>query len=50
MHTFKGFARSYNVKILNCFNPELQLNDTESATKYKLKKLLTELRGFKFVN
>ena len=26
---FKGYA-SYNVEILNSYNPELQLNDTES--------------------
>ena len=30
-HAFKGYASSYNVKILNSFNPELQLKDTESA-------------------
>ena len=24
-HVFKGYASSYNVKILNSFNPELQL-------------------------
>ena len=34
--------------ILNSFNPELQL-DTESAIKSKLIKLLTQLKGFKFV-
>ena len=48
-HAFKGYASSYNVEILNSFNPELQLKDTESAIKNKLKELLTELRGFKFV-
>ena len=36
------------VEILNSFNPELQHKDIESAIKNKLKKLLTELRGFKF--
>ena len=44
-HTFKGYANIYNVEILNSFNPELQLKDTESAIKSKL----TELRGFRFV-
>ena len=34
---------------LNSFNPELQLKDTESTIKNKLKKELTELRGFKFM-
>ena len=24
-HAFKGFASTYNVEILNSFNPELQL-------------------------
>ena len=39
----------YNVEILNCFNPELQLKDTESAIKSKFIELLTKLQGFKFV-
>ena len=46
---FKCFATSYNVEVLNSFNPDLQLKDTESAIKNKLKKLLSELKGFKFV-
>ena len=33
----------------NSFNPELQLKDTESTIKNKLKKKLTELRGSKFM-
>ena len=41
-HAFKGYASSYNVEILNSFNPELQL-------KNKLIELLTQLAGFKFV-
>ena len=48
-HAFKGFASTYNVEILNSFNPELQLKDTESPIKNKLKKLFSELGGFKFV-
>ena len=48
-HAFKGFASTYNAEILNSFNPELQLKDTESAIENKLKKILSELRGFKFV-
>ena len=48
-HTFKGYASSYNVEILNSFNLELQLKDTESAIKSKLIELLTQLKGFKFV-
>ena len=46
---FKDYANSYNVEILNSFNPELQLNDTEFAIKTKLIELLTGLRGFKFM-
>ena len=47
--TVKGFASTYNVEILNSFNPELQLKDTESVSKSKLKELLTQLKGFKFL-
>ena len=46
---YKGYASNYNVDILNSFNPELQLQNTESAIKNKLKDLLYEVRGFKFV-
>ena len=41
-HAFKGFTNSYNVEILNSFNPELQLKDTESAIEIKLIDLLTQ--------
>ena len=34
---------------LNSFNSELQLKDTQSTIKNKLKKNLTELRGSKFM-
>ena len=34
---------------MNSFKPELQLKDTESATKNKLIDLLSELKGFEFV-
>ena len=37
------------LKILNSFNPELQLKDTKFAIKRKLIELLTQLKGFKFV-
>ena len=46
---FKGYTSSYNVEILNSFNPELQLKYTLSAIKNKLIDLLTQLKGFKFV-
>ena len=34
---------------MNSVNPELQFNDTESATINKLLELLSELKDFKFV-
>ena len=37
-HAFRDFASTYNIEILNSFNPELQLKDTESAIKNILKK------------
>ena len=43
---FKGYASTYNAEMLNSFNPELQL---KSPTKNNLKKLVSELRGFKFM-
>ena len=48
-HTFKNYAGTYNVEILNSVNPELQLEDTESAIKSKVIELLTQLKNFKFV-
>ena len=48
-HAFKGFGSSYNVEILNSFNPELQLKDTESSIKSKLIEVLTKLKGSKLV-
>ena len=37
------------IKVMQTFNPELQLKSTESAIKNKLKNLLTELRGLKYL-
>ena len=48
-HAFKGHESTYNVGILNSFNPELQLKDSQSAIEIKLIELLTQLRGVKFV-
>ena len=45
----QGYVSTYNVEIINSFNPELQIKDTESAVSNKLKDLLTELKGFKFM-
>ena len=48
-HASKGYASAYNVDILNSFNPELQLKDTEYVIEIKLIELLTRLKGFEFV-
>ena len=48
-HAYKGYASSYNVQILNYFNPELQLKDTETTIKNKLRDLFSKLKYFKFV-
>ena len=37
----------YNIEILNIFDPELQLNNTESAIKNKLKELSSKFKKFK---
>ena len=54
-NTFKGFARSYNIRILDSKDPTIQLNNTcnsilndTSYAKDKLKNLLEKMRGFKF--
>ena len=48
-HAFKGHESTYNVRILNSFNPELQLKDSQSAIEIKLIELLTQLRGVNLV-
>ena len=48
-HVYKGYASTYHFRILKYFNPELQLNNAESASKNILIDLLSQLRGFKFV-
>ena len=48
-HTYRGYASTYNVEILNSFSSELRLKETETAIKNKLRDLISALRGFKFV-
>ena len=48
-HASRGYASIYIVNILNSFNLQLQLKDTESAMKNKLIDLLSVLRAIKFV-
>ena len=40
-----NYVHHYNVDILNLFDPELQLINTEPVIKKKLKKLLSELKN-----
>ena len=37
----------YNIEILNLFDPELQLINTKTVIKSKLKELLSDLKKFK---
>lgn len=39
----------HTLEILNYFNPELKLKNTELAIENKFKNLLNELRRFKYV-
>ena len=48
-HAYKCYASTYNVDTLNSSNSQLHLKHTEFAIKDKLKDLLPELKGFKFV-
>ena len=48
-HAYKVCLSTHSVEVLNSFNPELQLEGTAFVIRNKLKKLFTELRGFKFV-
>ena len=45
-HAYKGYASTYSVKVLNSFNPELQLKDAEYIIRNKLIDLLTELKDW----
>ena len=45
-NSFDSCIHHYNVEILNIFDPELQLLNTKSMIKNKLKELLAELKKF----
>ena len=47
-HTSKGYTSTYNVKILNSFNPDLQFKDAECAIKNKLIASLNSLQHLLF--
>ena len=44
----RGNVKSYEVPIVNEFDPSIQLNNTRNAIFKLLKKLLKDKRGFKF--
>ena len=46
-HAHSGYSSTYDIETLKSFNPELQLEDNESAIKNRLKNLMTKLEGFK---
>ena len=48
-HGYRCYESTYNVKILNSFNPEPQFKDNESVITNKLKDLCSEVKEFKFV-
>ena len=48
-HALKVYASTCSAEILNSFNSEPQLKDTESTIKNKLMDLFSELKDFKFV-
>ena len=48
-HAYKGYVITHIAEILNSFNPGVQLKGTEFAIRNKLKYVITELIGFKFV-
>ena len=45
----KGYVSTDIAKILNSFNPDLQVEDSESIIKHRRKDLLTGLKWFNFV-
>ena len=47
-NSFDNCIQRYNVEILNIFDPELQINNTKTMIKNKLKEFLSELKKFKF--
>ena len=46
--TFKRYARSYKVKIVDHKDPLVQLKASKSSIKDLFKDLLNEMKGFKF--
>ena len=46
-NSFDNIIDHYNVKILNIFDPELQMINTKPLIKSKFKELLSGLKKFK---
>ena len=44
-HGYRVYVSTYSAEILNSFNPDLQLKDTESAIRNKLKDLILNWKG-----
>ena len=45
---FKGYARSYNIKIIDWKDPSVQLTIGTSSIEDLFKDLLDEIKGFKY--
>ena len=45
---FKGYARSYNIEIIDSEDPSVQLAISKSSIKYLFKDLLDEIKSFKY--
>ena len=47
---FKGYARSYNIEIINSKDPSVQLSISNPRIKELFDDLLDEIKGFKYEN
>ena len=46
--TFKGYARSYKIEVMDLKNPLAQLEASKSSIKDLFKDLSNEIKGFKY--
>ena len=44
---FKGYARSYNIKVIDSTDPPVQLTISKSIIKDSFKELSEKIKGFK---
>ena len=47
-HTFKGYAMSYKVELVEKKDPLIQLEASTSSIKHLFNDLLDETKGFKY--